>query len=139
MLRALQIKTLASDSGTTPTFSSGRFDFPVPSNVFSFFNGASAYAYCVFCLFSAPCFGAIGAMRKELGSAKRMWQAVVFQTAIAWILAVIVFNCGKAKILLSISIFAFKALITVINKGTKENIVQTVIQKIINIINNYLH
>jgi ferrous iron transport protein B len=65
------------------------------SGAFSFFTGASAYAFMVFNLFSAPCFGAIGAMRQELGTAKRMWGAVFFQTGIAWVLAVIVFNIGR--------------------------------------------
>jgi ferrous iron transport protein B len=49
----------------------------------------------VFNLFSAPCFGAIGAMRQELGTTKRMWKAVLFQTGIAWVLAVLVFQIGR--------------------------------------------
>ncbi|MGL4950030.1 MAG: nucleoside recognition domain-containing protein, partial [Anaeroplasmataceae bacterium] len=61
------------------------------SGVFSFFNPGSAYAFIIFNLFSAPCFGAIGAMRKELGSKKRMFQAVLFQTGIAWVLGCLVF------------------------------------------------
>jgi len=55
--------------------------------MFSFFNGWSAFAFMVFNLFSAPCFAAIGAMRKELGSTKAMFKAVFFQTGLAWILA----------------------------------------------------
>lgn len=61
---------------------------------FSFFTGASAYAFMVFNLFSAPCFGAIGAMRREFGSTKKMFKAILFQTTIAWILASLVFNIG---------------------------------------------
>lgn len=61
---------------------------------FSFFTGASAYAFMVFNLFSAPCFGAIGAMRREFGSTKKMFKAILFQTIIAWILASLVFNIG---------------------------------------------
>lgn len=64
------------------------------SVAFSFFTPISAYAYMVFNLFSAPCFGAIGAMRRELGSTKKMLKAVLFQTLIAWLLASIVFNVG---------------------------------------------
>ncbi len=69
------------------------------SSAFSFFNNASAYAYSVFCLFSAPCFGAIGAMKRELGSTKRMWQAVLFQTGLAWALAVLIFGIGSLFLL----------------------------------------
>ena len=54
---------------------------------FAFFNGFSAMGYMVFTLFSAPCFGAIGAMRRELGSNKAMWKAILFETGLAWVLA----------------------------------------------------
>ncbi len=56
---------------------------------------ASAYAFMVFNLFSAPCFGAIGAMKRELGSTKRMLKAVLFQTTCAWVLATIVYQIGS--------------------------------------------
>ena len=56
---------------------------------------ASAYAFMVFNLFSAPCFGAIGAMQRELGSTKRMLKAVLFQTSCAWVLATIVYQIGS--------------------------------------------
>ena len=56
---------------------------------------ASAYAFMVFNLFSAPCFGAIGAMQRELGSTKRMLKAVLFQTTCAWILATLVYQIGS--------------------------------------------
>lgn len=65
------------------------------SGAFGFFTASSAYAFMVFNLFSAPCFGAIGAMREELGTTKRMWKAVLFQTGVAWTLAVIVFQMGR--------------------------------------------
>lgn len=64
------------------------------SSVFAGFNPASAYAFMVFNLFSAPCFGAIGAMRSELGSAKKTMFAVLFQTLIAWAIASLVFGIG---------------------------------------------
>lgn len=63
--------------------------------VFEFFTAASAYAFMVFNLFSAPCFGAIGAMKKELGGNGKMIKAVIFQTLIAWILATIVYQIGS--------------------------------------------
>lgn len=68
--------------------------------IFSFFTGASAYAFMVFNLFSAPCFGAIGAMRKELGSAKKMWIAIAFQTGMAWVLASVINGIGSVILLL---------------------------------------
>lgn len=70
------------------------------SGIFSFFTGASAYAFMVFNLFSAPCFGAIGAMRRELGSAKKTWIAIIFQTGLAWILGCIVYGIGSLILLI---------------------------------------
>lgn len=64
------------------------------SQSFNFFNAVNAYSFMVFNLFSAPCFGAIGAMRKEFGSSTRMFKAIMFQTTLAWFLATIVFNIG---------------------------------------------
>ena len=64
-------------------------------SIFSFFTVSSAYAFMVFNLFSAPCFGAIGAMKRELGGSKRMLKAVAFQTVLAWILATIVYQIGS--------------------------------------------
>lgn len=64
-------------------------------SVFSFFTASSAYAFMVFNLFSAPCFGAIGAMKRELGSKRKLLKAVTFQTGLAWILATIVYQVGS--------------------------------------------
>ncbi len=63
--------------------------------VFGFFTAASAYAFMVFNLFSAPCFGAIGAMKRELGGTKKMLKAVAFQTIFAWLLATGVYQIGS--------------------------------------------
>jgi len=60
------------------------------SSIFGFFTPVSAYAFVVFNLFSAPCFGAIGAMKKELGSMKKTMLAVLLQTGVAWIIAFLV-------------------------------------------------
>jgi len=63
------------------------------SSPFAFFaNGAGliGLAYIMFNLFSAPCIGAISAMRKELGSTKKMFLAIGFQTSIAWVLSTLI-------------------------------------------------
>lgn len=56
-------------------------------SMFDFFTASSAYAFMVFNLFSAPCFGAISAMEKELGSSEKMLKAITFQIILAWCLA----------------------------------------------------
>ncbi len=62
---------------------------------FGFFSKISAYAFMIFNLFSAPCFGAIGAMRRELGSRKKMLLAVLFQTSYAWLIATLFYQIAS--------------------------------------------
>ena len=64
------------------------------SGIFDFFTASSAYAFMVFNLFSAPCFGAIGAMKRELGGNKKILKVVTFQIVFAWCLATIVYQIG---------------------------------------------
>jgi ferrous iron transport protein B len=87
------IASMAIISGYSENTSEGLLIFK--SSAFSFFTASSAYAFMVFNLFSAPCFGSIGAMREELKSTSRMWKAVLFQTGLAWVLAVIFFQLGR--------------------------------------------
>lgn len=64
------------------------------AGIFSFFTPASAYAFMAFNLFSAPCFGAIGALEKELGTFEKMLKVVIFQIVFAWSLAVLIYQVG---------------------------------------------
>ena len=98
-----------------------------PGTPFAGITVASAYAFMVFNLFSAPCFGAIGAMQRELGSTKRMLKAVLFQTGSAWLLATLVYQIGSriengtlnlANILI-ISIIAIVVISIIISKLNK--------------------
>ena len=65
------------------------------TGIFSFFTPASAYAFMVFNLFSAPCFGAIGALEKELVTFEKTLKVVVFQIVFAWSLAVLIYQVGS--------------------------------------------
>lgn len=62
------------------------------SHAFGFFNSVSAFSFVVFNLFSAPCFATISAMKNELGSFRKVLVAILFQTILAWGLAVAI--CG---------------------------------------------
>ena len=72
------------NSRTYTIFSSGA--------TFGFFSKPSAYAFMVFNLFSAPCIAAISTIKKELGSFKKMFMAIAYQTTIAWILATLIYQ-----------------------------------------------
>ena len=60
------------------------------SNLFAFFDASSAYGYVSFNLFSAPCVGAVSAMSRELGSKRKTISVVIFQTFVAWVVALFV-------------------------------------------------
>jgi ferrous iron transport protein B len=65
------------------------------NSTFAFFTPIAAYAFMIFNLFSAPCFGAIGAMARELGSKRKMLKAVTFQTGYAWLIATIFYQVAS--------------------------------------------
>ena len=90
-------------------------------SMFEFFTASSAYAFMVFNLFSAPCFGAICAMEKELENGDKMLKAITFQTILAWCLATIIryigtqiergdFNFANLLIIMSIVWIVIKLL-----------------------------
>lgn len=58
------------------------------------FNGASAYAYMAFNLLCMPCFAAVGAIRREMGSLKWTLRTIAFQMATAYVVAFIVYRIG---------------------------------------------
>jgi ferrous iron transport protein B len=55
----------------------------------------AALAFCVFVLLYTPCMAAAAASRRELG-ARWMWTSVIGQTGLAWAMAVVVFQAGRA-------------------------------------------
>lgn len=59
------------------------------------FTGASAFSYMAFNLLCMPCFAAVGAIKKEMGSWKETLLTVGFQMLVAWIVAFLVYIvCG---------------------------------------------
>ena len=50
----------------------------------------AAYAFMAFTLLASPCFAAIGAIRREMGSAKWTWITIAFQTGTAYIVALLI-------------------------------------------------
>ncbi|MBS4535074.1 ferrous iron transport protein B [Clostridium sp. D2Q-14] len=59
------------------------------------FTQVTAFAFMIFTLFAAPCFAAIGAMRREFGNWKLTLFAVGYQTGLAYILALLVNAIGS--------------------------------------------
>nr|WP_330381822.1 ferrous iron transport protein B [Defluviitalea phaphyphila] len=59
------------------------------------FTQVSAYSFLVFNLLCAPCFAAIGAIRREMGSGKWTLIAVGYQTGFAYVISLIIYQLGK--------------------------------------------
>ena len=60
------------------------------------FNGISGYSFLVFNLLCAPCFAAIGAIKREMNNAKWTWFAIGYQCGFAYLCALMVNQFGKA-------------------------------------------
>lgn len=75
-------------------------------NAFAEHGGIAALAaisFLVFNLLCAPCFAAIGAIRREMNSAKWTWFAIGYQTVFAYCISLIIYQfgmlfCGQANI-----------------------------------------
>lgn len=60
--------------------------------VASHYSAMAAYSFLIFNLICAPCFAAIGAIKREMNSAKWTWAAIIYQTVFAYVLSLICFQ-----------------------------------------------
>ena len=60
--------------------------------VASHYSVMGAYSFLIFNLICAPCFAAIGAIKREMNSAKWTWAAIIYQTVFAYILSLICYQ-----------------------------------------------
>ncbi|MGX8728200.1 MAG: nucleoside recognition domain-containing protein, partial [Lachnospiraceae bacterium] len=58
------------------------------------FTGVTAYSFLVFNLLCAPCFAAIGAIKREMNNAKWTWFAIGYQCGFAYIIALMINQFG---------------------------------------------
>ena len=59
------------------------------------FTGVSGMSFLVFNLLCAPCFAAIGAIKREMNSAKWTWFAIAYQCGFAYVIALIINQIGN--------------------------------------------
>ncbi len=64
------------------------------ANIREIFTPLAAYSFLVFNLLCAPCFAAIGAIRREMNSAKWTWFAIGYQTAFAYAVSLVIYQFG---------------------------------------------
>ncbi len=59
------------------------------------FTPVTAYSFMVFNLLCAPCFAAVGAVKREMGSAKWTWITIGFQCLVAYIVSLLINVIGS--------------------------------------------
>ena len=72
----------------------GGGDGTVYQNLATAFNGITGYSFLVFNLLCAPCFAAIGAIKREMNSQKWTWFAIGYQCGFAYAIALMVNQFG---------------------------------------------
>ncbi|MBQ6078181.1 MAG: ferrous iron transporter B, partial [Clostridia bacterium] len=73
----------------------GGTDLTVYQALAQAFTGISGFSFLVFNLLCAPCFAAIGAIRREMNSAKWTWFAIGYQCLFAYAIALMIYQFGR--------------------------------------------
>ncbi len=68
---------------------------PVWTTLAKTFSGITGYSFLVFNLLCAPCFAAIGAIKREMNSAKWTWFAIGYQCGFAYAIALMINQFGN--------------------------------------------
>ena len=74
----------------------GGGDGTVYQNLAMHFTGITGYSFLVFNLLCAPCFAAIGAIKREMNNSKWTWFAVGYQCGFAYLIALMINQFGNA-------------------------------------------
>ena len=74
----------------------GGGDGTVYQNIGAAFTGVTAYSFLVFNLLCAPCFAAIGAIKREMNNRKWTWFAIAYQCGFAYVIGLMVNQFGGA-------------------------------------------
>ena len=67
----------------------------VYQNLAAHFSGITGYSFLVFNLLCAPCFAAIGAIKREMNNAKWTWFAIGYQCGFAYLIALMINQFGN--------------------------------------------
>lgn len=64
------------------------------ANVQAAFTPLVAYSFLAFNLLCAPCFAAMGAIKREMNNRKWFWAAIGYQCGLAWVVALWIYQIG---------------------------------------------
>lgn len=69
-------------------------EFAGLANIAAQFTSLSAYSFLIFNLLCAPCFAAIGAIRREMNNPRWTWAAIGWECGFAYAISLIVYQLG---------------------------------------------
>ena len=78
------------------------------------FTKLAGFSFLVFNLLCAPCFAAIGAIKREMNSAKWTWFAIAYQCGFAYIVGLCIYQIGNLIVNASFGIGTVVAILFVI-------------------------
>ncbi|MBY5033511.1 ferrous iron transport protein B [Streptococcus gallolyticus] len=97
------------------------------------YSALAAYSFLVFNLLCAPCFAAMGAIKREMADLKWTWAAIGFQTVLAYVVSLVIYQFGLVLLygqpvtmwtgLAGLALFAIAYFILRKPQGTKENVI----------------
>ncbi|MDR0976048.1 MAG: ferrous iron transport protein B [Christensenellaceae bacterium] len=84
-----------------------------PAGIATALSASAGFSFLIFNLLCAPCFAAIGAIKREMHSAKWFWFAIGYQCLFAYVAALIVYWLSRAgaTVLVSIIVLAILGLV----------------------------
>ncbi len=115
--------------GTLGILYSAAGDGTVYQNMSSVFNVVSGYSFLAFNLLCAPCFAAMGAIKREMNNTKWFWVAVGYQCGFAYLVSLVVNQIGSLIVYGQFGLFTIVAVAVVVlffylllrpAKGTKK-------------------
>ena len=74
-------------------------------------TAVAAYSFLIFNLLCAPCFAAMGAIRREMNNAKWFWFAIGYQTLLAYVVSLCVYQIGT---LITVGTFGIGTAVAVV-------------------------
>lgn len=77
-------------------------------------TAAAAYSFLVFNLLCAPCFAAMGAIKREMNNIRWFWFAVGYQTLLAYVVSLCVYQIGTLLTGGGFSVFTAIAVLLII-------------------------
>jgi len=78
------------------------------------YTAVSAYSFLVFNLLCAPCFAAIGAIKREMNNIKWTWFAIGYQTIFAYLVSLCVYQLGSWFVMGQFGIGAVLSILIII-------------------------